>query len=120
MHTGDIYGWTELHPNDLKTIDSCKILVGNVFGEIAERHGEDEAARIFAPYSKRTKRQVKLDSDVMLLWKCDDMKPLNVRQLAFRLAKERRINQDAKERKIWRVLKDKNVRRQLEYIKAAI
>jgi hypothetical protein len=115
-----LYGWTELDPNDLKTIDACKTLVGNVFEAIAERYGTDEAVHIFAPYGKRSKRQVKLDSDVMLLWKCDDMKPLNVRQLAFRLAKERRVNQDAMERKIWRVLKDKNVRRVLEDIKATI
>jgi len=78
---GEVFGRTELDPKDLKTIDACKTLVGNVFEAIAQRHGNDEAARIFSRYGRRTKREVKLESDVMLLWKCDDMKPnLNVRQ----------------------------------------
>jgi hypothetical protein len=114
----EVYGWTELHPNDLKTIDSCKTLVGNVFAAIAEQYGKDEAARIFAPYGKRTKRQAKLDSDMMLLWKYYDMKPRNVRKLARQLSggdDHRRI-----ERKLWRVIKDRDIHNALNAYLASL
>ena len=89
MDIRNVFGWTRVHPNDLKTIASCKTLVSNLFQTIAELYGEDRARNIFADYGKPlTKRQIKLDIDAALLLKCDEMKPLNVRKLAMHLAKE--------------------------------
>jgi hypothetical protein len=74
------------------------------------------------PRVRLTKREIKLRNDAVLLMKyyleCADAekskrKP-NVRQLALRLAKENNIDPVAMERRIWRVIKDKNVRRYFE------
>lgn len=100
----------------------CERYIKRVFDAVVKHYGEDEARRIFGSYGKpRTKRQIKLEGDAELLSRyyleCvyaeqSKRKP-NVRQLALRLAKETNTDPVAMERKIWRVIKDKNVRRYL-------
>jgi hypothetical protein len=101
----------------------CEQYIKRVFDAVEKHYGEDKARHIFAPYGrKRTKREINTQKNAGLLleyWgECIEAskskrKP-NIRQLARRLAKENNTDSVAMERKIWRVIKDKNVRRYLE------
>jgi hypothetical protein len=105
---------------DVGDISSCEEYVKRLFECVVKFQGEDVARRIFGPYGRpRTKRQIKLQNDAALLGEyyleClyaeeSKGKP-NVRKLARRLAKENNTDPGALERKIWRVIKDKKVRR---------
>ena len=109
-----------INPAYTQNIGTCEWFVAWVFEEIAERHGKATAQRIFAPYGKISKRANRLESDALLLWMCDEMRPLNVRRLAAQLSEKNGSSRVAQERKIWRVLDDKRVRNYLEQIKSSL
>jgi hypothetical protein len=120
-------GWSEpsnkkLTIDNIRTVEECDRYVSYVFGAVCELHGEKEAQRIFAEYSKPpVKREVKSDEDASLLieylWLFLDVddtegsniaKP-NVRQYAHEQAIVRGVDPDSMERKVWRVLDDERV-----------
>jgi len=112
-------GWAPKDPkvltiDNIISIEECEIYVDNVFFRVSELHGEKEARRIFAKYSKSAKRDAKLDDDAGLLLHYLDLfldaegKP-SVREYAVRVAKEKRVDPETMERKVWRVLNDERV-----------
>jgi hypothetical protein len=104
----------ELTTDNILSIEECEIYVDNVFFRVSKLHGEKEARRIFAEYSKPAKRAAKLNDDAFLLLHYLGLfldvegKP-SVREYAVRVAKEKRVDPDAMERKVWRVLNDEGV-----------
>jgi hypothetical protein len=120
----ETYGWTDIDPKDLKTLDACEKLAGRVFDEVAARYGPVKAAAIFAKYGKLTKTERKLRDKALVLSELRrDMKAsggkLNVHNFSIRWAKKKGIkNPGAVERAIWRMLKDPKRRapNYLEYL----
>jgi hypothetical protein len=104
----------ELTIHNILSIEECEIYVDNVFFKVRELLGEKEARRIFAEYGKPAKRDAKLNDDASLLLKYLGLfldvegKP-SVREYAVQVAKEKRVDPDAMERKVWRVLNDEGV-----------
>jgi hypothetical protein len=94
----------------------CEEYIKLVFEAVVKHYGEDEARRIFSPYGRlRTKREIndEANEELLVLYylECIEAekskrKP-NVRQLALRIAKEKKVDPVALERKIWRVIKEK-------------
>ena len=113
-------GWAPIQEKQLTidnilSIEECEFYVDEVFYRVRELHGEKEARRIFAECSKpESKRDAKLLHDAKLLLKYLGLfldvegKP-GVREYAVRVAKEKRVDPDAMERKVWRVLNDEGV-----------
>jgi hypothetical protein len=101
--------------DNIRTIKECELYVDWLWWRVHDLHGEEEAKRIFAEFGKPpTKRAVKLNDDARLLLKYLDLfidieGTPSVREYAVRVAKEKRADPDAMERKVWRVLNDERI-----------
>jgi hypothetical protein len=104
-------------PSDLDPITdefTAQMVVQRVYEEITRQFGEDVAAKMFAPYGRDSKREVRRREDAAILLRLSNMDKPNVRQLALKLAGPR--GQRAMERRIWRLLRDPRVQAHREWL----
>jgi len=90
-------------PSDLDPITdefTAQMVVQRVYEEITRQFGEDVAAKMFAPYGRHSKREVRRREDAAILLRLSNMDKPNVRQLALKLAGPRG------QRANWRLLRD--------------
>jgi hypothetical protein len=69
-------------------VDGCEDMARELFELIRDRHGIEEAHRIFAMFRPSSRRQYREMSSLTLLWRYDMMKPKNKALLARVVAKE--------------------------------
>jgi hypothetical protein len=97
------------------TIEQCEGLVEFVFWQIAGRHGEIEARRIFARCATPlTKSEKRLKNNALLLWQYIAMPKRNISQLATLIAKETGDDRGTLAKRIERAIKSKKVRAYLK------
>jgi hypothetical protein len=102
------------------TVQRSTNYVRALFEAIQNRHSEDTARKLFAPYGRAlSKTDNRIRRDAALLWRLASMEKPNIKKLAREIA-GKRGNADSMERRLKRIKRDSRVREyfedQIEYL----